>query len=156
MAKNIGGYRSTIKCLNTIQFKSQNKIVQDIYVFYLKFKGAVHLPEYHCEDLWRHLLRHPPFIAQPANRPEENYNTNLMAFIVYFSGYWLQQQNLNLVNQFENTGPRTSNLCEGYHLRLKHKFSTFHPELGEFSNFLFPQSNFGKLFACCETATTYT
>ncbi|KAI1718961.1 hypothetical protein DdX_06076 [Ditylenchus destructor] len=85
--------------------------------------GGVHLKLAHQQALWDYLLQHPPQIREYAA---------IASFVLYFQGQWNTEASRQLLNQYENDGPRTTNFSEGWNNTLRNQFGSLHPGLGEF------------------------
>ncbi|KAI1719151.1 hypothetical protein DdX_06279 [Ditylenchus destructor] len=70
-----------------------------------------------------YLLQHPPQIREYAA---------IASFVLYFQGQWNTEASRQLLNQYENDGPRTTNFSEGWNNTLRNQFGSLHPGLGEF------------------------
>ncbi|KAI1699262.1 AAA domain-containing protein [Ditylenchus destructor] len=81
--------------------------------------GGVHLKLAHQQALWDYLLQHPPQIREYAA---------IASFVLYFQGQWNTEASRQLLNQYENDGPRTTNFSEVN----RNQFGSLHPGLGEF------------------------
>ncbi|KAI1698751.1 hypothetical protein Ddc_18929 [Ditylenchus destructor] len=85
--------------------------------------GGVHLITDHQKALWDYLLLNAPQIAEYAA---------LASFIQYFQRQWNVETARELLNQYNNDGPRTTNFSEGWNFTLRNQFGAKHPALGEF------------------------
>jgi len=66
------------------------------------------------------------------SREDEHYTFSLNRFIEYFSRQWTKKPNSDLVNQYLNVGPLTTNFAEGFNRKLRDMFHSAHPELSHF------------------------
>jgi hypothetical protein len=67
------------------------------------------------EDVWFNALEDSEEIA-----------INMTAFADYVTEYWVEGNNRQQWNHFDNEGPRTNNHLEGWHGKLKKSTSTTH------------------------------
>ena len=64
-------------------------------------------------------------------------DSKLQAFAQYFNGTWVNGDfNPQLWTHFDHTGPRTTNLAEGFHNSLNSRFGMPHPSLRTFLDWL--------------------
>jgi len=88
------------------------------------------LPAFAIPLAWQFLQYHPT-----TGRTETDTKSNNIA--AYFSATWINGEfPPNLWSHFDNTGPRTTNLAEGYHNALNSRFGIPHPSLQVFLHFL--------------------
>ncbi|KAH9375808.1 hypothetical protein HPB48_009864 [Haemaphysalis longicornis] len=98
---------------------------------------------------WLRMVRHLPFIPDSfrvefavdlitARTPLAPLQAaRLQQFANYVEGFWLSNQVVkDDWGQFEDQGPRTTNMVEGWHNGLHSRLSAHHPALAEFIQFL--------------------
>lgn len=79
------------------------------------------------------MLRSPPSLAIPCAALSTKMNT----FSEYFQRTWIDgPYKPHLWSHFSNTGPRTTNLAEGWHNQLNHSLSMPHPSPRNFLHWL--------------------
>lgn len=98
---------------------------------------------------WIERVRHLPFVpddfreafsrdllaARPHASPLDS--ARLEQFAKYFDSFWLSNAVVkDIWGQFENDGPRTTNMVEGWHNGLHSRLTSHHPDLAEFIQFL--------------------
>jgi len=77
------------------------------------------------------ILRQPPVVTDASLRPK------MEAFSAYFERTWMVGTFLmDLWSHFDNIGPRTTNLAEGWHNQLNHSFGMPHPSMRNFLHWL--------------------
>ena len=77
------------------------------------------------------VFKTPPYSANP------DVVTKMQLFSQYFQKTWMEGSfPVTLWNHFDNTGPRTTNLAEGWHNGLNTTFGTPHPSAGTFLSWL--------------------
>ncbi|XP_064467392.1 uncharacterized protein LOC135378319 [Ornithodoros turicata] len=99
--------------------------------------------------LWMTRVRHLPFVpdefrlqfaedllaAHPDLPPLEA--ARLQRFSRYFARFWIQNAVIkDICGQFKNTGPRTTNMAEGWHNGLLSRIDRRHPSLAELLQWL--------------------
>lgn len=92
--------------------------------------GLTLLPAVFVPTAWD-VLKTPPYSADP------DVVTKMQLFSQYFQKTWMEGSfPVTLWNHFDNTGPRTTNIAEGWHNGLNTTFGTPHPSAGTFLNWL--------------------
>lgn len=93
--------------------------------------GMVFLPVEEVSRTWE-FLQHPPLVSDPVLRAQ------LQALGTYFQRTWLSGTFFEpeLWNHFANSGPRTTNLAEGYNNKLRVHFKITKPSFETFMNWL--------------------
>ena len=88
------------------------------------------LPAFAVPLAWN-ALRHPPATGQPS----VDYKT--AAFATYFESTWVTGDFQPVLwTHFDHTGPRTTNLAEGFHNSLNSRFGIPHPSMTSFMDWL--------------------
>lgn len=88
------------------------------------------LPEFAVPLAWQ-WLQHPPSTAVP------ELDAKMVALSRYFERTWIAGDfPPSLWSHFDNTGPRTTNVAEGWHSSLNSHFGTPHPSLRVFLDWL--------------------
>ena len=101
--------------------------------------GLTLLPAVFISTAWN-VLRHPPEAAYP------DVATKMQHFSQYFQNTWMEGSfPMTLWNHYDNTGPRTTNLAEGWHNGLNYTFGTPHPSSSTFLNWLQGVQYFGPV-----------
>ena len=92
--------------------------------------GLTLLPEVFVPFAWQ-MLRQPPVVN------DIEVMTKLHAFSVYFKNTWISGSFAHrLWDHFDNIGPRTTNLAEGWHNSLNYSFGMPHPSSRNFLHWL--------------------
>ena len=92
--------------------------------------GLTLLPEVFIPMTWQR-LKHPPPM------PDSELMMKLQAFSAYFKRTWVfGHLSPKLWCHFDNAGPRTTNLAEGWHNSLNYSFGMPHPSARTFLNWL--------------------
>ena len=76
------------------------------------------IPPELVEDVWFNALEDSEEIA-----------INTTAFADYVTEYWVEGNNRQQWNHFDNEGPRTNNHLEGWHGKLKKHLNHAHPNI---------------------------
>jgi hypothetical protein len=113
--------------LRTEYSSSQSAVVKD---WIRQIMGFTLLPVAFIPFAWQ-MLRHPPNVNDP------QIMSKMQAFSVYFENTWLQGSFSPLTwSHFDNAGPRTTNLAEGWHNSLNYSFGIPHPAARHFLHWL--------------------
>jgi hypothetical protein len=89
------------------------------------------LPAFVVPMIWNGVLKTPP----PTGQPEVDLKT--AAFAAYVENTWINGDfPPSLWTHFDNEGPRTTNLAEGWHNSLNSKFGVPHPSMRTFLDWL--------------------
>ena len=86
------------------------------------------LPVFAIPLVWN-WLRQPPFVDPVTNAKTQS-------FVEYFDKVWLREFLPSLWSHFDNFGPRTTNIAEGWHKSLNSRFRMPHPSLRVFLDWL--------------------
>lgn len=88
------------------------------------------LPTYLIPTAWSY-LRIPPLVDNPS------LSERMTAFSMYFEKTWMSGlYQHSLWSHFDNNGPRTTNVAEGWHNSLNSDFRMPHPSLRNFLHWL--------------------
>ena len=102
-------------------------VVQD---WIRKIMGLMLLPEVFVIYAWQK-LRNPPILESA------ELKTQLAAFSSYFEKTWMNGSfTIRLWNHYDNVGPRTTNLAEGWHNSLNYSLGMPHPSASNFLHWL--------------------
>jgi hypothetical protein len=97
------------------------------------FKRVRHLPflpDHLRLNFSNDLLRTQPYITSPI------VHAQWLQFCSYFRDYWVNTNFIRDVwGQFGNSGPRTTNMVEGWHNGLHSRFNGRHPSIAELVDF---------------------
>ena len=90
------------------------------------------LPEYAIPLIWNMYLKTPP----PSGDLE--VDAKARAFASYVDETWISGSSFppSLWSHFSSTGPRTTNVAEGWHNSLNSQFGMPHPSLRSFMDWL--------------------
>lgn len=92
--------------------------------------GLTLLPEVFIPFAWNN-LKNPPMVE------DVNLAVNLLTFATYFERTWISGIfEPKLWSHYDNTGPRTTNLAEGWHNSMNHSFGMPHPSACNFLHWL--------------------
>jgi len=92
--------------------------------------GLTLLPIVFLPSVWS-ALKHPP------HYPDADIMSKMTQFSSYFERTWMQgSYPPSLWSHFDNVGPRTTNLAEGWHSSLNHSFGVSHPSASNFLHWL--------------------
>lgn len=92
--------------------------------------GLTLLPVFFIPRAWQ-CLRCPPVVS------DVTLQFKMEAFSLYFERTWMSGSfPLSLWSHFDNIGPRTTNLAEGWHNHLNHSFGMPHPSARNFLHWL--------------------
>ena len=92
--------------------------------------GMTLLPVVFIPHAWEY-LRSPPFVD------DGGLYSKMMAFSAYFDRTWMNGSfSTQLWSHYDNIGPRTTNLAEGWHNQLNHSFGMPHPSSRNFLHWL--------------------
>ena len=92
--------------------------------------GLTLLPVVFIPTAWN-MLKKPPSVD------DRDVISKMESFSAYFQSTWLEGSfPPSLWNHFDNTGPRTTNLAEGWHNSLNHSFGMPHPSARNFLHWL--------------------
>jgi hypothetical protein len=109
------------------EYASEDTMVRN---WVTQIMGLTLLPAVFVSTAWN-VLRHPPESAYP------DVATKMQHFSQYFQNTWMEGSfPVTLWNHYDNTGPRTTNLAEGWHNGLNSTFGTPHPSASTFLNWL--------------------
>ena len=88
------------------------------------------LPVVFIPHAWEY-LQNPPLVE------DDGLNTKMRSFSDYFQRTWITGSfSPRLWSHFDNNGPRTTNLAEGWHNQLNHSFGMPHPSSRNFLHWL--------------------
>lgn len=103
---------------------------QQVQVWIRQIMGLTLLPEVFIPNAWM-MLKQPPTLN------DNDLMAKMNSFSNYFERTWISGSfSPSLWNHFSNTGPRTTNLAEGWHNSLNHSFGMPHPSARSFLNWL--------------------
>ena len=109
------------------EYSSENTVVKD---WIRQIMGLTLLPTVFLPAAWS-MLKQPPTFA------DSDLMSKLVAFSNYFEKTWMTGSfQSSLWNHFDNTGPRTTNLAEGWHNSMNHSFGMPHPSARNFMHWL--------------------
>jgi len=92
--------------------------------------GLTLLPQFNIPFAWQ-MLKQPPVLQDVA------LMSKMQDFSAYFERTWISGSfSPSLWSHFDNIGPRTANLAEGWHNSLNHSFGVPHPSTATFLHWL--------------------
>lgn len=106
---------------------STDPIVQD---WIRQIMGLTLLPQTMISGVWER-MKHPPMVG------DQMLLSKMTSFSHYFQSTWISgSYPTDVWCHFDNIGPRTTNLAEGWHSSLNHSFGMPHPSASSFLNWL--------------------
>ena len=112
------------------EYESKASSNQPIRRWIRQIMAMTMLPEFAIPLVWN-------FLQVPPESEKDGVNAKTKAFALYVDNTWIHGEfETSLWSHYDNLGPRTTNLAEGWHNSLNSRFGMPHPSLRVFLDWL--------------------